>query len=998
MRIKTVETPNSLVQYLTPLNVWALAIGCAVGWGAFVMPSTTFLPKAGPFGTAIAMVISAALMLIIAANYHYLINRRPDEGGVFTYTKKIFGYDHAFLCSWFLWFVYVDLLWANVTACTVIARNLFGNFFQVGFHYNFFSYEIYFGEIILMAAILICVGILCAKKRKLVTNLNTILALILIVGGLSCAAVAILSSGWHVENFEPLFVPEISPTIQIAGLIALAPWAFLGFESISNAAGEFNFSPKKSFAIMATAIFFATIFYIAMTCLAISSVPIGFQNWQEYVTHLDELDGLVALPTFYAANEILGNFGLILLGVSIVCGILTSAICSYFVASRLMYAMAKDNCLPKRLAVLNKENVPANAVTLVLIISLIVPLIGQTTLQWITDITTIGAVIAYGYVSAGTYFTARATGDKKFIITGAVGILLAIMFAVFLLAPNLLSDELLPRESYFILIVLSILGVIFFRMIFKRDTERRFGKSFVTWIVTLFMIFFCSLMWMRQSMTEDFSVVLKNITSYFTAELANYGLNPHIMHRLREEIYISEQMEQVRATIFTNSVVQIALIIFTLFMMFNVYSTMRKRERDAEEARIRAEENSRAKTYFLSNMSHDIRTPMNAIIGYTNLALRKDTSPAQMIEFLKKIDSSSQHLLALINDVLEMSRIESGKVELNEAPADLFQVLDDVRDMFAEQMESKNISFTVEFSNVRNHYVRCDKHRLDRVLLNLISNAYKFTPQGGKIEITLRELPSRNKNFGNYELSVKDSGIGMSEEFAAKIFEPFEREKTSTVDGVQGTGLGMAITKSIVDLMQGKISVITKQGEGTEFVVSLKFAIESAPPKVEMNFEVVDSSNVEDMEFVIQDSQGNLVRTPQVVPPTKKILLAEDLEVNREIALMILHEFGFEVEVAVNGKEAVEKISASKAGDFDAILMDIQMPVMNGYEATTAIRALKNKELAAIPIIAMTANAFSEDIEKSREAGMDAHIAKPLDVPSMIETLKKFIGEEKFNV
>ena len=153
MRIKTIETPNSLVQYLTPLNVWALAIGCAVGWGAFIIPSSTFLPKAGPIGTVIAMVISAGLMLIIAANYHYLINRRPDEGGVFTYTKKIFGYDHAFLCSWFLWFVYVDLLWANVTACTIIARNLLGNFFQVGFHYNFFGYEIYFGETILMAAI-----------------------------------------------------------------------------------------------------------------------------------------------------------------------------------------------------------------------------------------------------------------------------------------------------------------------------------------------------------------------------------------------------------------------------------------------------------------------------------------------------------------------------------------------------------------------------------------------------------------------------------------------------------------------------------------------------------------------------------------------------------------------------------------------------------------------------------------------------------------------------
>ena len=994
MKHGTDEIVKNLTRYLTPLNAWALAMGCAVGWGSFVMPATTFLPKAGPIGTALAMCIGAAIMLIIAANYHYLINRRPDEGGVFTYTKKIFGYDHAFLCAWFLWFVYVDLLWTNVSACAVVAKNLLNKFFEVGFHYNLAGYEIYFGEIILTAFILIGVGLICANKKIAATNLNTVLALLFVIGGLSCVTLSLASGGWNVGNFEPPFVPEISPVLQVAGMVALAPWAFMGFETVSNSTSESNFTPKKSFTIMAAVIIIGAIFYIAMTFLTVSSIPIGFANWAEYVAHLDELEGLEALPVFYAANELLGNFGLMFITFVMICAALTSVIGFYFVSSRLMYSIAKDNCLPKRFSVLNAENIPANAIIFVMIISLIVPFIGQTPLQWMTEVTTIGAVIAYGYVSLGTYFTARANNNTKFKITGAAGAIFSVILAVFMLAPNLLSEEPLPRESYFILVLLSLLGVIFFRITFKRDTERRFGKSFITWIVMLLIIFFCSLMWTRQTMTENFTVAIKNITNYFTAELTNYGLNPHIMHRLREEMYMREQMDEVRSTLFASSVVQIALIIFTLFIMFNVYSIMRTRERVAEEARIRAEESSHAKTYFLSNMSHEIRTPMNAIVGYTNLALRNGTSPEQMREFLGKIDASSQHLLALINDVLEMSRIESGKIDLNEEPTDLFKTLDDVRDMFAEQMKGKNINFTVEFSNVKNRYVLCDKNRLDRVLLNLTSNAYKFTPNNGRIEIILCELPCKIRGYANYELHVKDSGIGMSEEFAKKIFEPFEREKTSTVSGVQGTGLGMAITKSIVDLMQGKISVVTKKGLGTEFIVNVQFAIESAPPEVEMKFEFVGTIDAANNSFVENSTQEFIDESAQEVPPPKRILLAEDIEVNREIALMILHEFGFEVEIAVNGKEAVEKIAASQVGDFDVVLMDIQMPVMDGYEATKAIRALENEKLASIPIIAMTANAFSEDVERAKAAGMNAHIAKPLNVPSMMETLKKVLGDK----
>ena len=415
---------------------------------------------------------------------------------------------------------------------------------------------------------------------------------------------------------------------------------------------------------------------------------------------------------------------------------------------------------------------------------------------------------------------------------------------------------------------------------------------------------------------------------------------------------------------------------------------LKNQQRELIAAKERAEEGSRAKSQFLSNMSHDIRTPMNAIVGYLNLAkeLHKtcencpsykikpcpDNIPDKIYDFLKKIDASSHHLLALINDVLEMSRIESGKMELELAPTNLVTTLDEVHDMFATQMASKKISFTVDTAAVKNKFVLCDANRLNRVLLNLLSNAFKFTPEGGKISVTLIQPKESSDGSADYELRVKDSGIGMTPEFAAKVFEAFEREKTSTVSKIQGTGLGMAITKSIVELMHGTIDVETELGKGTEFIVRVKF-------------------NLSD-DLLEEVAAENKNAAAQIDFAGKKILLVDDIEVNREIAKMLLESEGFIVDTASDGSDAVEKFSASKAGDYDLILMDIQMPIMNGYEATKKIRALSDPKLANIPIIAMTANAFSEDVKAAQEAGMNAHIAKPIDVPKMLETLAKIFS------
>ena len=409
--------------------------------------------------------------------------------------------------------------------------------------------------------------------------------------------------------------------------------------------------------------------------------------------------------------------------------------------------------------------------------------------------------------------------------------------------------------------------------------------------------------------------------------------------------------------------------IFVLVMLILIQrATDRIQENNSLEARLMAaEEASRAKTFFLSNMSHDIRTPLNAIIGYTGLANRECVSSEEKTEYLRKIENAGYQLLDIVNDVLEMSRIESGRMELVPVRMNICDGLQDTADLVRTQMDSRHISLSVSCS-AQHPWVMCDRNRLNRVLMNLLCNAGKFTGEGGKVCLALRETAA-DSGTGTYEIRVRDTGIGMSPEFVGRLFEPFERERTSTVSNIQGTGLGMAITKGILDLMGGRIEVSTKQGEGTEFIITLSLPL------------------AEDMAAAGEETVRQKADFQGV-----RLLLAEDNAVNREIALMILQQAGFEVDTAENGKQAVDMLSASDPGYYAAVLMDIQMPVMDGYTAARQIRSLEDPELASVPVIAMTANAFREDVEAAADAGMNGHIAKPLDVDAMMDTLGKNIG------
>ena len=518
-----------------------------------------------------------------------------------------------------------------------------------------------------------------------------------------------------------------------------------------------------------------------------------------------------------------------------------------------------------------------------------------------------------------------------------------------------------------------------------------------------------------------------------------------------------------------------------------------------------AETANRAKSTFLSNMSHDIRTPMNAIIGFTTLAVSNIDDKERVKDYLAKTLASSKHLLSLINDVLDMSRIESGKLHLEEVEVNLSDVLHDLKTIVSGQIYAKQLELYMDAIDVTDEDVYCDKTRLNQVLLNLLSNAIKFTPAGGTVSVRIRQLAGKVRGCGQYEFRIKDNGIGMSPEFAQKIFEPFERERTSTVSRIQGTGLGMAITKNIVDMMGGTIGVQTEQGKGTEFIIRVPLRPQAEHRPVEKITEleglkalVVDddfntcdsvtkmlvkvgmraewtlsgkeavlrarqSSEMSDayrayiIDWRLPDMNGIEVTrqirslnddTPIIILTAydwsdieveakaagvtafcskpmfmsdlretlmsalgqkqtdaeqellpeknadfkdKHILLVEDNELNREIAQEILREYGFRVDTAENGAVAVEKVSAAAPGSYDLILMDVQMPVMDGYTATRTIRALDDPARAKLPILAMTANAFDEDRRNALESGMDGFLSKPIVIGDLVQELHKIL-------
>ncbi|RJV79332.1 response regulator [Faecalibacterium sp. AF27-11BH] len=408
---------------------------------------------------------------------------------------------------------------------------------------------------------------------------------------------------------------------------------------------------------------------------------------------------------------------------------------------------------------------------------------------------------------------------------------------------------------------------------------------------------------------------------------------------------------------------------------YNIHLTqvndeLRQAQDIAAEALQSAERASKAKTDFLANMSHDIRTPMNAIIGITTLMKNELHQPEKLAEHLDKLENSGQLLLGIINDILDMSRIESGKTTLNVEKMNLPQQISQLDSIIRQQAGQRRQTFTVN-THLQHENVLADPNRLNRVLMNILSNAVKYTPTGGHIRFEVDELP-RNEHYARYRFVVQDDGIGMSKAYQKTLFDPFTREERSGTNKVQGTGLGMAITKNIVDLMGGSINVESTTGKGTRFEVVLEFLVDA------------EADTVPEAQMLPEEEEETSPLSGM------KFLCAEDNAINAEILEMLLEANGASCTICSNGQEIVDAFASVKPGEYDMILMDVQMPVMDGLEATRRIRSGENPLGRIIPILAMTANAFLEDMQKSREAGMDEHLSKPVDIAALEQTVKRF--------
>ena len=1376
----------------TSLGIWAFSIGTSIGWGSFIVTCNTYLQKSGILGTVFGLLIGMAVIMVITWNLQYMIQNDPDAGGIYTFQKRVGGKDLGFLAFWFVLLTYLAILWANITSVPLFARFFLGNTFQFGFHYSIFGYEVWFGETLLSIAALTAVALLCSKSSKIPNKIMTAAALIFTISFTICALIAVFR---HDPSFgyTPYYLEESNVLGQIVRIAVISPWAFIGFENVAHFAQEYTFPVKKIRNILIWSVVLTTLLYLFVSVLSISAYPPEYESWLAYISDMGNLEGIKAVPAFYAASYYLGQGGVTLLMCALFAVILTSLIGNILALSRLLYAAGREGEAPSELAILNEKGVPSIAVIVIGFVSVFIPFLGRTAIGWIVDVTTIGATLIYGLISYSVYLHAKHNDRRFEQNTGIAGMALMTIFILLLLIPGLLPFQAMETESYFLFIVWSVLGLIYFRALIQRDQNREYGQRVIVWMILLVLILFASMMWVSRATENAANEAVQNIFEYHESHptddtdekvreeridylqkqaekissvntlysmvslglfllvvlmmLNNYKENQRLGEQLKEKdkeaiaakqiadlketitsllnnvpgmtftkdadtgVYLAcnqafadyahkqkpedavgltdaqlfdagtafhfveqdkialsmdepyvffedvldaqgnerqlqttklkytdtfgrlcilgmcqdvtdmiriqhenamtkEAYENARSTgiMYTHIALTLARDYMDMYyvnldteefveyrrgdegsslserrrgwhffsdtveeMAQNIYSedkenflhTMERRElmkalerrdtlifsyrqkgtnepiwvsmkvsrmeedenfiivgitninaemRDAMAksealavALSLAEEANKAKTSFLSNMSHEIRTPMNAIIGLNALAMKNENLDDQTKEYLEKIDGSAKHLLTLINDILDMSRIESGRMTLRKEEFSFNSMLEQINTMVLSQCNDKGLTYECRIlSEIDDSYIG-DEMKLKEVLINILSNAIKFTEAPGKVTMSV-ERTAQFEDQSALCFCIEDTGIGMDDSFIPKIFDAFMQEDSEKKNRFGSTGLGMAITKRLVDMMNGSINVESKKGVGSKFTVTITLrncdeegsiadtaidpeafhilvvdddpiageharivleevgiqadvclSAEEALRMIEIQHAkqrpynlvlmdwnmpgmngieasaeisklydnettvvVLTAYNWDDIQEeahrvgvesflskpliasnVIEEFERIAKRTNMALFKEKKqadllgrrILLAEDMEINAEIMTATLEMEGIKVDHARDGKEAFDKFRNSETETYAAILMDVRMPVMDGLEATKAIRELDREDAKKIPIIALTANAFDEDVQRSLQAGMNAHLSKPVEAGLLIRILGELIYE-----
>lgn len=536
-----------------------------------MVTSASFLSNAGPLGSVTGLIVGTLLMLIIARNYGYMMACVPEAGGSYAFVRSAFGYNRGFLTAWFLTLTYFAMLWANATALPLFARYFLGDVFRFGRLYTLFGYDVYFGEAVLSIFAVALAALLCYHSHRTAARLMLILVILLSVCITVCFVAAL---ALHRPSFswEPLFLPESGVARQVFSVVLMSPWAFIGFESISHGAEEFAFRRSLSKYVLFAAVVVAAILYIFVTLLSVTAYPPEYGSWLAYIRDLGNVGGVNGLPPFYAAQHYLGGFGLVALMLALLALVVTSLIGNIMALGRLFYALSCDKLIPPRFSELNKCGAPGNAILFVAFLSVFTTFLGRTAISWIVDVNTLCATLVYGFVSAATFKTARFRNDRRETATGLVGLALMIALGAYTLLPALFTTSILEVESYFLFVVWSVLGIIYFRVLLRGDAEDRFGNAIVIWIVFVSMILFVSMVWMSQSNMQAEADCMARIQSFY--ETTGTPVDG--------TAFLQEQLEQMRRSDDISLAVVIVLFGVSLGMLVSGYNTMQHRARASE--------------------------------------------------------------------------------------------------------------------------------------------------------------------------------------------------------------------------------------------------------------------------------------------------------------------------------------------------------------------------------------------------------------------------------
>ena len=975
------------MRHLSTLAAWAVAFGCAVGWDAVVMPWTTFLPKAGPLGTMLGLAAGGLVMVVIAWNFHYMINRRPDPGGVYAFATEAFGHDHGYLCAWFLCLTYVAIVASDAAALPILVRYITGDgFLDFWPLYDVAGFRVYFGDILIVAAAAIVIVAVC-YWRRLSAAVQTVLAVVFAVGILACFSAAAAHHGGGVKAMMPFFSPTGgAPFLQFLGILTIAPWLFVGFEVISCMAPEFRFPRKRSFAIMAAAIVSAVVAYAILTVIPLFAAGESSAGWTSAINQIAEPNACA----FNAAKRALGGAGDVVIACTLLGAVFTNLIGNTIVASRLLAAMADDGALPEWLGRRDGRLSSRNAVLVIAVTAVATSFLGQTVISVIVDVALIGTAVAYAYTSAAVMTLARRDGNGLASATGLLGLVLSAVIGLLFLLPVFSSEvNTMATVSYLVLVSWSIVGIVLFLLVFRHDALRRFGRSPVVWISLFVMILALSFIWIRQTTEKAVDGAYDAMVSCHEKSCADGdGRGPQDHDASGWRLALRRNLSAVKDTVVRNNYVQGGMNILAIALMACLYWILRRREREMEQ------EKARAKSYFFSTVSHDIRTPLNAIIGFSEMLKGGFKTDAERDQAVDAILVSGKTLLGLVNDVLDLSKLESGKMDISPEPTDCAALMGGVTEAF--RVSSTKIGVELRCRVGKIPPLMLDPQRLRQIVFNLVGNAVKFTTRG-HVELRAsfdRAAPS--SDAGTFRIEVEDTGCGINKEDLAIIGSAYV-QVGSKLSRNGGTGLGLAICKQLAAAMGGRLDVESELGKGSTFSVTIPGVRVAGGAGVAGE---EGMKGIEGIKGIGKNQEGSssagpgnplnpfdpLNPCPHLSPALHRILIVDDAKMNIMVLRAQLKNVGsFEVVSAGDGQEALEVLRSPEAGRFDLVLTDMWMPKLDGEGLVKAIRA--DPALSGMRVVVVTADV--EFRAKFAEAGFDDILLKPVTKDKLVELLAK---------